>query len=209
MRSIILSLFILIVAVSCKITQHYQFNLDYSGSYSLDFDVSALAEFGANSPDSIEDFFADMDLDSIVDTYKGIEGISNIKATKEENILHISYDFANLNALNQSLNTSDSDELSLGNAVEKFSVQDGVFKYDIGDFGESPSDSLAEMMSFIEYDIVMKFARNIKSASAGTVQDDNRTVTMEGNFGDVVRKEKELKLEVLFNQFEDDVKQRK
>lgn len=207
MKIILLSLLIVLGTVSCKISQQYHFNADYSGSYSMDFDITALAEFTASSPDSIEDFFAEMDLDSIVARFDTLQGISNVRVTKAQNILHIAYDFAGLEALNTSLNTADVNDLQLGDAAEKFRVVDGVFRYDIGDFGETPSDSLAEVMSFIEYDIMMTFAQEIETASTGTIQSDQQTVVMNGNFGDVVRNEKQLTLEVTFIQ--DENKQRK
>jgi len=209
MKNLLLFVFVAGLLFSCTITQHYSFNVDYSGDYTLDFDITQLAEFGAESPDSVEDFFEEMNLDSLADAYNTVPGIANVRVTKDKNILHVAYSFANLEALNASLNTNGKTDLNLGDAEEKFKVTDGIFNYNIGSFGENPSDSLAEMMSFVDYDITMSFARKIKSASTGTISEDGKTVNLKGNFGEIVKEEKTLELEVIFNQFEDDVNERK
>lgn len=198
LKRIIFSGLLILATVGCTITQRFQFELNYAGRYEMDFDITELAALSADSMDAVQDFFADMDLDSIKTYYSTFEGLSNITVSKTKNVLHLGYDFSGLAALNASLNTADSLGLQLGDVGDKFSVTNGIFKYDIGDFDENYPDSLAEVLFFVDYDILMNFAQEIESASGCSVLDDKQTIVMRGNFGDVVRNQEALKVEVSF-----------
>lgn len=204
MKHLLLLLLAVFALASCKLTQQYRFNLDFSGAYKLTFDVSELAEAGMDSGDTLEDFFIDMDLDSLAEVYRGVKGIDDVRIETDSNVLYIMYNFSDLDALNRSLQ-QDNPELGMGGEREKFKYADGVFSYTIGGLDNTAqSDSLAEMMNFIEYDISMHFAKKIKEATNGTVSDDERSVQMEGSFGEVLKQEKSLDLEVRFKTFEDE-----
>jgi hypothetical protein len=93
----------------------------------------------------------------------------------------------------------------MGGTEDKFAYQDGVFSYGVGELNNtSQNDSLAEMMDFISYDITMHFARKIKEASNGSISEDERSLKMEGTFGDVLKKEKSIDVDVRFKTFEDE-----
>jgi hypothetical protein len=202
MKRILLAMISVLALASCKLAQQYHFNLDFSGDYELTFDMTELAEFGG---DTLEDFFADMNLDSLADVYRSVDGISNVAVEKDTNVLYISYSFRDLAALNRSLKQQDTPELGMSGSPDKFSYADGVFSYRIGNLNNSSeSDSLAEMMDFIHYDIEMRFAKKIKEANNGEVSEDERSVKMEGTFGEVLKKERSLDLDVRFKTFADE-----
>ena len=198
---------LLITLISCKVNQHYKFNLDYSGDYTLEFDLRDLANFASDEGEPSEDLFDGMNLDSLADVYKAIDGINNVKISQDTNVLRVSYSFADLDALNKSLLNQGSDEVSLGSKEEKFTVEDGVFKYSIGEVTSgAQSDSLVEMMRFIDYDITMEFKKRFQEVTNGTVQEDGKTVVLTGNFGELAEKKKTLDLEIRFKRFEDEKK---
>lgn len=205
MKQAFLILLALFTLASCKLTQQYRFNLDFSGDYKLTFDVSELAAASTGDDDTLEDFFADMNLDSLAQVYRSVEGIDDVSIEKDSNVLYISYSFRDLDALNRSLQQQENPELGMGGEREKFKYSEGVFSYNIGGLDNTAqSDSLAEMMNFVEYDINMHFAKKIKEANNGSISDDERSVTMEGSFGEVLKKEKSLDLDVRFKTFADE-----
>ncbi len=204
MKQLLTLMTAVLLLVSCKITQNYRFNLDYSGDYSLTFDLTELAEFGVEEGDTIENFFEDVNLDSISQMYRSVKGITSVEVKSEPNILYVNYSFENLEALNKSLENQGGNEMPLGANPDKFTVTDGVFSYDIGALSGAKNDSVAEMMSFVAYDITMKFAKQIKEATNGTVSEDGRSLHLQGDFGEVIKKEKELSVDVSFNTFKDD-----
>jgi hypothetical protein len=50
----------------------------------------------------------------------------------------------------------------------------------------------------------MRFAKKIKEANNGEVSEDERSVKMEGTFGEVLKKERSLDLDVRFKTFADE-----
>jgi hypothetical protein len=201
MKKIIALLTVAIFAISCSISQEYTFKKDYSGSYQLQFDISQLAEIGGEEDveAETEDLFADMNLDSIADLYKNMEGISNVVVRSENNVLFVNYDFKDLEALNRSLeNKNDDESFGMVNSG-KFTQDKGTFTYAAGDMSAlGDSDSLVEMLSFLDYNITMHFPNKVASTSNGTVLEDNKSIFLTGNFGEVAKQEKTIAVEVKF-----------
>lgn len=190
-----------LVLASCSLEQNYVFNEDFSGSYSLVFDMNEIVAFSSEDPDSTEDAFADLNVDSLKLAYEQMEGISNVKISGKDNVLHMSYNFASIDALNKSLETENNATAAFGgNATDdRFSYQNGIFKYNFPISGDAESlDSLAQMMSIVEYNIHMQFAKPIAKTSNGEMGADGKSLRFEGNLGEVANKEKSLDLEVSF-----------
>jgi hypothetical protein len=143
MKRFIALLIILVTLSACKVNQYYKFNLDYSGDYSLEFDLRGLADFTSDEDDATDDLFEGMNLDSLAQVYESIDGITRVEIKKDTNVLRVSYSFRDLDALNKSLLNQGSDEVSLGSKEDKFSVEDGVFTYGIGEIMPGEKKRLA------------------------------------------------------------------
>jgi hypothetical protein len=199
MKKLIALFTVAIFAISCSISQEYTFKKDFSGSYQLQFDMSQLAEIGGEEEEESEDLFADMNLDSIADIYKNMEGITNVVVKSADNVLFVNYDFKDLEALNRSLESkSEDDSFGMVNSG-KFAHNKDVFTYAAGDMSAlGDSDSLVEMLSFLDYNITMNFANKVVSTSNGTILEGDKGIRMEGNFGEVAKQEKTIAVEVKF-----------
>jgi len=190
-----------LIMASCSLEQNYVFNEDFSGNYSLVFDLSEIVAFSAEDPDSVEDAFADLNVDSLKLAYEQIEGVSNVKISGKDNVLRLSYNFVNIEALNRSLETENNATSAFGgNATDdRFSYENGIFKYNFPVTGDEEGlDSLAQMMSIVEYNIHMQFAKTIAKTSNGELGEDGKSLRFEGNLGEVATKEKSLDIEVSF-----------
>lgn len=196
MSKFILVLCSILILASCKISQHYTFKKDFSGKYAMDFDLTGLDELNDDiEPDSIPNYFEGFNTDSVKAYYKAIDGISKVKVNVKDNVLHLAYKFSNLEALNKSF-MSESNDLRLTNNA-KFAYANNVFTYSFETV--SMNDSLAETMNFFEYDIVMEFAKDIKTVSNGEFIPKENAVRITGNLGEVTRQEKSLSLRVEFD----------
>lgn len=200
MKNFLSILAVAIVAMSCSIAQEYTFKKDFSGSYQLKFDISQLAEIGGEeTEEQSDDLFAEMNLDSLADIYRNMEGISNVVVKSEDNVLFVHYDFKNLEALNRSLQSEgDQDDFNMAKGG-KFNYANNVFTYTAGDMSTlADNDSLVEMMSFLDYSITMHFAQKVASTNNGVVLEDGKGIVMDGNFGEVANQEKSIAVEVKF-----------
>jgi len=200
MKNIFLLTLAVFALVSCKLSQQYTFNADFSGKYQLLFDLNEMASYGVEDPDSIPNVFEDFNLDSVKQAYEQIKGLSHVNVSAAKNVLNVRYNFNDLDALNASLDVQNNGEFSLNNGSGiKFSNENGVFKYNFEEENaESTPDSIAEMMTFIDYDIVMEFAKPINSASNGIISESGNRLTLQGNLGEVAAKKKSLNVEVTF-----------
>ncbi len=93
---------ILVLLSSCTIQENIHFNADFSGSYKIQVDMSALMEFGAAMADSTAEapqtaMFTQEQLDSIALEMAAINGLSNFNITEENYVLNMSMDFADVN----------------------------------------------------------------------------------------------------------------
>ena len=77
--TILLALFAL---VSCKLSQQYTFNADFSGKYNLQFDLSEMASYGVEDPDSVPNIFEDFNLE----VYHYIKKILNDLYLRKKNV---------------------------------------------------------------------------------------------------------------------------
>ncbi len=202
MKKLTVLLLSILALTSCKLSQHYTFNTDFSGLYQLKFDMTDMANYGVEDPDSVPNVFEGFNVDSVQNIYEQMKGLSKVDVKAEDNVLYVSYKFEDLTALNASLATQNSSEFGMG-ATEngnKFSNEKGVFKYMFSDDSnaEATPDSIAQMMSFIDYEITMEFAKQIDEASNGVVDESRKRIDLSGNLGEVAAKEKSLNLEVTF-----------
>ena len=194
--------------ISCSIDQHFHFNDDYSGNYLMEFDMSALMDFAGemDSTDSDEDIWGDLPMDSMQDAMNAVVGINNAKFFEENNVLKMSYEFENLEALNSALANSDLEDSEeddvlgalMGDATN-FEAKGKKFYYTTPDISTVEiADSMTEYMEMFEYAVTMSYENDIKKIenSDAIIGEDNKSFTLKGNFKELMLGEKQLSTEV-------------
>ena len=195
MTRVVLFVIAMLMLASCKISQHYTFKKDFSGKYAMDFDLSGLDELDDNTnQDTVINYFEGLNTDSVKRYYNAIDGITRVKVKVKDNVLHLTYKFASLDALNTSFQ-NESNDLGLANNA-KFSYANNVFTYSFQT--ATMNDSLAETMSFFDYDVTMEFAKDIKRIDNGEQIAGKNAVHLSGNLGEIAKGEKSLSLRVEF-----------
>src|SRR5690606_22561210 len=100
-----------IVLSSCSITTHIHFNKDNSGNVKIEINYS---EMMAEMDDSTKTNFKDSIMTPFNDM-SGLEKLKNYKMEFKGSSLILSYDFSNIDELNNSLSTMENGE----NAAKK------------------------------------------------------------------------------------------
>ncbi len=182
---------------SCSISQEYFFNKDFSGTYKMEFDLSGISDIDEGGADDLE--ISQQELDSLKMAFENIEGISKVNVETKNSVIYVAYSFKDLNALNKSLENFSQDDLSFGDE-NKFAFENNVFSYNFSEdnMGETPADSVAQMMSFLAYNVKMTFEKKIKTVSNGELNAEENSVTLEGDLGEIATSKKSLNLEVTF-----------
>ena len=190
---------------SCTLNQHFHFNEDYSGSYTMSFDMSSIMEMAMaeDSTASEEDMWAEMPFDSLKTVYEGMEGISNVQVKGEGGVLTMSYDYANIESLNKVLENSDmggdeEDEMFgmlLGNSTY-FEAKGNKLSYNVPDMADMGiADSLSMYMEMVSYTTEFTFEKDVKKVSNENAVVSDKKITLEGNFGELLKGEKEMSFE--------------
>lgn len=158
---------------SCTIKENYLFNSDLSGHYSFQFDYSALLEFDTSGSANAEMEKGYLEMENEL---KKIEGISNIiiLSDGDKGKVIVSYDFANLEALNQTNFDQESGKYS------KFFSKEGNKFFFTTDFSEEmknytdPDMSLEELkeniQTMLEYTIHFQFENKIKVINTSNIE---------------------------------------
>lgn len=168
-----LVLFFSICLGACSISEDYTFNPDFSGHYSFNFDYSAILQFDSSGTanDEMEKGYLEME-----EELKKIEGITNILIVSngEKGKVLVSYDFANLEALNQTNYDAETGKYS-----KYFSKEGKKFEF-TADFSEElkeytdPNMSVEELkeniQTMLEYTINFTFEDKIKVIDARNIE---------------------------------------
>ena len=208
MKKLFALLSLIAIVSSCSLSQHFHFNQDFSGNYIFEFDMSELVGMmGDSDSTETEDMWADIPLDSLQDVYNAIEGINNTKVFVENDILKISYDFADVESLNKALESKndgeeDEDEMYgmiLGEGMTFESKGKNKLIFNAPSLATADvEDSVIMYMEMLEFTTEFSFEKSIKSVNneSLTVSDDAKSLTIEGNFGELMKGEKDLSFEV-------------
>ncbi len=204
-----MKLFKLFVAIailsSCSIAQEYYFNNDFSGNYKMVFDMTDLMSL-AGEEDEKEDLLDQETKDSIITANNEIDGISNTQVTSEGYLMILSYDFANLDALNSALaKSSMGDEMGddptasmLNNSGIEFKGKGKKLTYTIPEFSTYDiEDSTLMYMDMIDLKATFTFERDVKSVenTSALIQENGKSVVIEGNFKEFAEGQKTLSTE--------------
>ena len=166
-----LSILSLIFISSCTIRENFDFNDDFSGHYSFQFDYSALLELDSSGSASSE---LDKGYLEMEDELKKIEGITNIIIISDNesgNVL-VSYDFNSIEDLNKANFNKESNRynkfFSIDGKKVKFKVDFSTELEEYKDPEIDDTELLENIESMINYKMIFKFSKKIK-----TIQLDN------------------------------------
>ncbi len=193
-------LLIIILFSSCTITQEFHFNKDFSGNYTSTIDMSQLIDM-MNSLDSTDggtgDFKDSLDL-ILTQAVKKLKttGVTNLKSGWDANkALFISYDFANIDVLNQALNKSGMNENSTSDEEDfvffirkgKTLTYQGIPPKETAEGGKD----LGAMKDYYKYKAVFTFDRKIKKSDNPIykISEDKHKAVMAAPLFDITKKD--------------------
>lgn len=136
---ILFALWLLLQLSACTIQEEIHFNKDFSGNVKRSFDFGAMMDMAKQmNPDDSSSKqlpdFGNLPKDQMKDI--GIEGIRNFKIeSQNEGAFSISFEFDNLDALNQAYNQLEMDNMKNLPGMQDFDMGSGGFTP-----GELPSD---------------------------------------------------------------------
>ncbi len=217
MKNLIIALLLTLAMVfsGCfNITEKIKFNKNGSGEVTTTVDMSQMMtmimmlmpEMG----DSIQDMF-NMDdfMNEDYNRYDGIDGISNVSSKKEDEYkFSISYNFANMNALNKAMAVkgTGSEETGLSSMDSEYKFKRRRFcrttNYSkdensaMDEFDMEENKSLMEMVNAPTYTIEYELPRTVKKVNVkgekSSVDHQGNKVTIEYNLLDFMSADGEI-----------------
>jgi len=129
--SLVLILTTLLLSSCFSVVEHIKINADGSGSVTTTINMGEMmGMLSMFMPDSLKESFSELDemMSGDMNAYQGMKGISNAKTySDEEYVYNISYDFADVEALNNVMALGSNDNTGLGKANTKFKKKKDVF----------------------------------------------------------------------------------
>lgn len=98
MKKIFLLIAVMTGLQACVVEEHYHFNKDLSGTYSMSMEYEAFA--GMDSTGAFVEGIQ-QSMDSIVGVYKEVEGISKVQNNVSETEAEVGFSFEDLDAINR------------------------------------------------------------------------------------------------------------
>ena len=108
----------LLLFSSCTVQQHYHFNEDMSGNYTVEIDVAGMMAMMGNES-SIDALLGEINIDSLKDEMNKLEGISGAKIEELNGNIIVGYLFEDIVSLNASLAGQDLGAYLGGTAGEE------------------------------------------------------------------------------------------
>jgi hypothetical protein len=196
----ILAAVLLIILTGCSITQEYHFNKDYSGSYRFEMNMGDMISMiqsmdttgSLNSLDTLDQSF-----EQIRNQYNEA-GAKNIEVgwKNDRTTISISFDFDNLEKLNEILANSNNEFNLYSNAStdEKTSFTKKGNNTLIMNFPESSKDtailsSMEGMKDYLTIETIFSFDRTIKSVDnrSAKISEDGKSFKFEGKPDDFIK----------------------
>lgn len=193
------------IIASCSLNQHFHFNEDYSGNYSMEFDMSAILEMAMQEDSTMneDEIWEDVNFDSLKLVMEQVEGISNVVTEAEGGIIKMSYSFKDIESLNRVLENSDmgddeQDEMfeALLGSSTYFEAKGKKLSYNVPSLADlGIADSLSMYMDMISYNTEFTFDKPVKKVSNEDATVSDNKITLEGNFGELLKGEKNMSFE--------------
>jgi hypothetical protein len=205
MKSRLLTLFgvigLMVIYTACTIEQSYHFKSDFSGSYNMRFDLSAMAGLGdTDSTEAATDtIFTPESLDEMRNAYLTVPGVSNATATYEGNVLESGFEFSNLKALNEAVGKS-SGEGEESKGIYHF-TQKGktlIMKINREGMSELTGEDMASMGEMVTFRFTVTFEKDIKKIKGDIAQwtKGSKEVLIEFPLKDLTDDSKNLDVEI-------------
>ena len=170
MKALIYVALCLFVA-SCSIQQHVHFNEDWSGNVEYKIDLSGLKEMMEAAEDSTGavDYLNDPELATSLKELEKMEGLSNVQIHQSESgLVSLSYDFATMEALNNSLNSTNVMEGNeKGMETPLFTLKGHTLTYELPTTAAEESEESVTGLEMIEYSLIFSFDKKIKKLKEG------------------------------------------
>ena len=199
LSSIIIAL-IIILFTGCTITQEYHFNNDFSGDYTLELEMGDLINM-IKSMDTTGDMSSldsmDQSLIELSEKYKEA-GAKNINTgwKDDKNTLFLTFDFENLETLNDILNSvgEESDMFSFAGSKGTTNFSNKGSGKIIVDLPEYINDSISEnemdqMKEYLSIETIFSFDREIKKVKNenAVISEDKKSFKFEGKINDFMK----------------------
>jgi len=184
--------YIFLLLAGCSFSDEVQFNEDFSGSVSYEADITEfmqiMEEMGQENENvttkqmqTIEEIVDSVNQIGGFDDNNDLKGISNFKVSGEGNVMTVTFDFEDLEALNlvyEEGNVSKAMGFTNGEAAEEgdfpgpkisFAMEGDAFVYTLEkpeqpDENEDPS--MGEMETMIQFNTTLSFAKTVKDVEA-------------------------------------------
>jgi hypothetical protein len=211
---------VMLFSTSCfDIVEEYHFHRDGSGTATIKMDISSMmsmldafggGESSSESTAEIDKMFED---NETIETLKNVPGISNVTniSNREEGIVGWTYDFASIEALNNSINTGgDLSDLASSMGMSEEVTEDKVNKMALdgkkftrihptddakkektSEEDKESAELAAAMLAEGEYKIIYHFDQRVKSTNmeGAVISDDGHTVVVKTNLGELSKGE--------------------
>jgi hypothetical protein len=190
----ILAFLILLTYSSCTIVQEYHFNKDFSGSTHLSIDMASFMQMMAGMDSTGSSTLSMKDSLNLVfsESAKKLEeiGIKNIKLGWEDSsdVLYMTYDFDNIETLNNAINSSNSQNAALSNTISNkphtyFSKKGKALTYKGPKSEKDPTKEMESMSEYYQYDIIFTFDRKVKKLDNPnfSLSPDRKKVELKGS----------------------------
>jgi hypothetical protein len=197
---IIVTLFILLSFGSCTIVQEYHFNKDFSGNTRLSIDMASFMQMMAGMDSTGTSTLGMKDSLNLVfsESAKKLEeiGIKNIKLGWQDSsdVLYMTYDFDNIETLNNAINSSNSQNAALSNTISTephtyFSKKGKTLMYKGPKSEKGPSKEMESMSEYYQYSLIFTFDRKVKKVDNPnvTLSPDNKRVELKGSMFKILK----------------------
>jgi phosphoribosyl-AMP cyclohydrolase len=191
---------ILVSFTSCTITQEYHFNKDFSGNTKLSIDMGTFMQMMAgmdstgSSTRSMKDSL-NIVFDESAQKLKDL-GVKNIKLGWEENsdILYMSYDFDNIDILNNALNAANAQNATISKTISDephtyFSRKRKTLIYKGPKSSKDAPKDMESMSEYYQYALIFTFDRKVKKVDNPnvTLSPDGQKVELKGSMFKVIK----------------------
>ncbi len=197
------------------IEEKMSLNKDGSGTYQMKIDMTEFGEMMASmGAGDNNEFIESMDSTMRVtaEELRGASGISNVMTKSEDFIITLSYDFKNIEAVNEAQTSMNGESPMMGGgstSAFKLDTRKRIFTRmapDMSDAlgemgGEEESMEMAKMMlKDATYTMTYKFPGRVKKMTNkdAIIQEDEKTVVLETSFLDLIEERAEVNNEITY-----------
>jgi len=208
---------------SCIFSDEIQFNEDFSGSVNLEVDLTNTIKVTeelqgdfeeAEKSKSLEERVDSLNQINAFDQNNQIEGVSNFKVTASDNLMNITFDFEDLEALNRAYKDIEISEMMGFQEADtekedtepnvSFRMESGVFVYYLEkpqyDKEEEAVLDMSEIEEVIQFNTTLSFSKNIDKVKTKNIKvsQSGNTVSFAYNVNELKRTKGNPEIKITF-----------